>query len=269
MIAAGPSGLGPAAPGLGWAAPGLGWAAATVLEQLAADDAAVVVTGRAAGLAERFARAAPERWLTAPGRQTRLSVGAGLAAGGRTAIVWCEDPADTRTAPWHLGGALVALTDSADVASAAWEAGVALVAPAWPADVAPLLLATLESGSPVCVHLHGEEVPPGPPLALELPGLGGPRTIMHGEAGRVRAAGPLVPLMVDAAWRLARRDRPVTLEQLTCLAPGDRGALGTAHPADAARGVLVEASDGGWEHVPAASRDARALAELVASRLPD
>lgn len=255
---------------------GLVDAAVTTLEQLASEPRVAVVTGRRSELGERFADVAPARWVVAPGRQSRLAVGAGLALGGRAAVVWCDDPGDARAAPWELAAPLVALTDSAEVADGARGAGVPVVMPAWPADVAPLLLAAIDEGR-ACVRLHGDEAPAGPPLALELPGLTAPRTIMHGPTGRVRAAGAAVPRLLEAAWHLARQGRPLTLEQVTCLPAASTGipeaADGWPPTSEDARALaagqaLVE-TRGGWEAVALpVDADPLAVAEALAVRLP-
>jgi hypothetical protein len=234
-------------------------AAGRALGELAdADPDAVLVTGREPGMGRGFVDWAPGRWVVAPGPTTRLSVAAGITMVGRTVVAECGEPADARYAPWDACGSLIALTSSIEVATAAWEAGVSVLTPGWPADVAPMLLAAVGSG-PLCLYLHGHEVPDGPPLALDPPLPHADRFVTHGQGDRVAASGHLVVPLLEAAWYLARRGRPITTIQLLCLRPGGPS------PAEAAERVFVD--DGGtWTPLSTDSTDPRAVEQAVVAR---
>lgn len=238
-------------------------AVGAVVERLVGGGERVaVVAGRQLWPTASSAGAAGEGWIAAPGPRSRLAVAAGVALGGWTVVARCDDPADARLAPWGLAGpegSLVAVTESVEVASAAWEAGATVLEPAWPADVGPLLHAAAGAG-PVCLHLHGAEVAPAPPLALDLPSLAGPRTVTHGEAGTVAAAGALVAPLLEAAWHLARQGRPITTLQLTCLA-------GDGPSPRVAAGSLLWDAGGRWEPLAVPSTEPGAVGRVLASRL--
>lgn len=235
---------------------------------MAAAEAHVIAThlGREASLllvagpGTAPAAVAPERVVEVPGPGVRLSFAAGAAAVGRTVLVRSDDGSDARALPWARAGRLVALTRSLDVATAAWEAGVPVLAPGWPADLAPLLLEAVEAGSPRCLYLHGHDVPPAPPLALDPLGPDGTRVLMHGKGPTFVAGADRIVSLLEAAWQLARDGRRVTVVQLLRLV-----ADGPS-PADVA-GAVFAADGSGMRRLAADSTDPRSLEDAIGGML--
>ncbi len=173
----------------------------------------VVVTGRDPGRLSALLAGAGVAAVTAPGEVTRTAVAAGVALGGRTAIVLVHT---TWVAPPGSLPVLVA-TAARPVAHAALTDGWPVLRPARPDDVAPVVAAAPRAVLLLTATAAFHDLAP--------PATTAPRTWRRGTAATLVAAGAATATMLAAARMLAGRGVPTSAVELPVLTRRQHAAL--------------------------------------------